>query len=1024
MFEKIRPEVLRQLKSRENIFSKKNRNQDDLYFLNSKTGWVRLISSINTDALYRFETTGDLNLSSSNPNLAKKFILSSPVDLNTDLKKRDGILVSGNTGLYNFTDAMGYRPSPGITDFKIVSKNRWGTIREATINFNVWSISDINFIEKLYFHPGFTGIVEWGHTIYVDEKGTVQTSPAFDTSLPDFFEKKTFGQIEEVIAENREKHNFNYDGFIGYFKNFSWSFRADGGYDCSVSLISLGEVLESLSTKLPPIRISSKTESKPQNYKTFIHQFIDEVKMAEGEDLGNKTTRVKIKHLPNELKEPIKTVTGYNDDITIAKVLQVITGVNGITGHDTTRLAYVSLRNLLNIVNLRYGLNYNNNTCFESEKSVYFATGKEGVAQFNTFPEHFSLDPTVCILPQNPQFENLELPVSVKFGEDNEVYSIDPELLEKQIGLVDVKRDLLDLVNIPKNQTRIDIAVKNCLSIYICLETVLESLEKFTTPAGSNFELPILDFVKDILIKVNEALGNITELDVATYDETGRIYSVVDRKFQPIISKEEVDFQFNLTGLKSQFSNLSIQSKISNKLGSMISIAAQGTDPSSTIKQGNYNEDTSLWRVYNRGLVDRHIQDLEVGTSSECIPIGDVIIEQPKKWYERIWKGFKDIAATRPGTMGYGIDSKDLEYLKQTTSSASQTSTPTPPPPSISAEQQEFEKFIVLAGVSYSKLLTSPFFKLEKERFQDLKTFGQKFFKIWNNSFIAEDGRVPAGVIPVELSFTLDGVGGLKIGNIFTINSEVIPEKYNEYGYIVVGLDHSISNSKWVTNVRAQTFLLSKKSSSTPQEQQQQKQGTENQNNNKNIYNSNDCSSDGRVRLSTNFNLAQVSCRAFVTKFSVPSEGQSKAWKGKFFTRDQIIENLTEGVVNVLEPIKLRYPSIIITSGYRNSSNTSQHEVGQAFDIQFNDILGTTVPNQNASMLVRANEIKALLQARKGFDQFLLEYKTTGTKQPWLHISYVKTGNRNQIKTFLNDKPFQDNGFVNAVVLNNLGKRT
>ena len=91
---------------------------------------------------------------------------------------------------------------------------------------------------------------------------------------------------------------------------------------------------------------------------------------------------------------------------------------------------------------------------------------------------------------------------------------------------------------------------------------------------------------------------------------------------------------------------------------------------------------------------------------------------------------------------------------------------------------------------------------------------------------------------------------------------------------------------------------------------------------------------------------------------------------------------------------------MFVTNAYRNKGNRSQHEAGMAADIQFSDLTGS-ISTQNSVMLERAKAIKQLLG--NNFDQFLLEYKTTGSKKPWIHISYRSTGKRNEASTFLND---------------------
>ena len=42
--------------------------------------------------------------------------------------------------------------------------------------------------------------------------------------------------------------------------------------------------------------------------------------------------------------------------------------------------------------------------------------------------------------------------------------------------------------------------------------------------------------------------------------------------------------------------------------------------------------------------------------------------------------------------------------------------------------------------------------------------------------------------------------------------------------------------------------------------------------------------------------------------------------------------------MNVLEPIKAQYPNVLVTNAFRNRSGTSQHNTGNAVDLQFSGI--------------------------------------------------------------------------------------
>ena len=60
-------------------------------------------------------------------------------------------------------------------------------------------------------------------------------------------------------------------------------------------------------------------------------------------------------------------------------------------------------------------------------------------------------------------------------------------------------------------------------------------------------------------------------------------------------------------------------------------------------------------------------------------------------------------------------------------------------------------------------------------------------------------GQVP---IPVSISMTLDGIGGLKVGDIFKI--DYLPKPYREFTYFVIKkVDQKISTSGWNTDIEA-----------------------------------------------------------------------------------------------------------------------------------------------------------------------------------------------------------------------------
>lgn len=130
-------------------------------------------------------------------------------------------------------------------------------------------------------------------------------------------------------------------------------------------------------------------------------------------------------------------------------------------------------------------------------------------------------------------------------------------------------------------------------------------------------------------------------------------------------------------------------------------------------------------------------------------------------------------------------------------------------------------------------------------------------------------------------------------------------------------------------------------------------------------------------RLSTNFTLGMLSSQAVISRAPV------RAQQG--LTVSQIACNLKAVAENVCEAVRARYGSLIITSGFRPGSGPSQHERGQAVDIQFPGI-------SDAEYWERAQWVKDNI----AYDQFILEYLGN---RPWFHLSFSRSGNRRQVLT-------------------------
>ena len=164
-------------------------------------------------------------------------------------------------------------------------------------------------------------------------------------------------------------------------------------------------------------------------------------------------------------------------------------------------------------------------------------------------------------------------------------------------------------------------------------------------------------------------------------------------------------------------------------------------------------------------------------------------------------------------------------------------------------------------------------------------------------------------------------------------------------------------------------------------------------------------------RLSPNVNVGTMIAGSHIL------QGQQAL--GKMMSIQEIVCNMKGLAENCIEPIMALAGGkggIIITSGFRqngvvsNSSSTSQHPAGQAFDFQLTGKINDYQATYDFVQKVAASV---------PFDQLILEYRDPGVNGNnrkvricWVHCSFKYTGNRKMAFTMLNDKTYKRDGFA------------
>ena len=135
----LEEKVLDQLSARKAVIKKRNdRSTEDLLFLNSTTGWVKMTSAVDVST----ETDIKGNPVYSNDTSKKNVLLGGTLNSGSI----QGGIFNDTDNAYKKSDMLGYRPMAGITGFKVDSKNTFGTLRVATVDFKANSIEQRKII--------------------------------------------------------------------------------------------------------------------------------------------------------------------------------------------------------------------------------------------------------------------------------------------------------------------------------------------------------------------------------------------------------------------------------------------------------------------------------------------------------------------------------------------------------------------------------------------------------------------------------------------------------------------------------------------------------------------------------------------------------------------------------------------------------------------------------------------------------------------------------------------------------------
>ena len=305
-----------QIKTRQKILGSSLRDNEQLTYINSRTAWIRVVSSIDISDqdIIEYSPTGSslisdggqqyklnelgLNTSFAGNNLSSDLsLLAGTTPIDGQLKY--GIVESqfdrangpAETKAYGFGGPdFGLKAPPGVLQFSTSNLNK-GALRVSTIELQANNQEQFQYLETLYMRLGYTVLVEWGDTQFYQQDSTGNINYTSGASISTYSLASEFLAPENIykddnetlldyfykrIEELREKSQGNYDALVGKVRNFSWSLDNLGIYHITLELVSYGDVIESLSINnasadidLDQIEIETKSLTSNSSLTSF-----------------------------------------------------------------------------------------------------------------------------------------------------------------------------------------------------------------------------------------------------------------------------------------------------------------------------------------------------------------------------------------------------------------------------------------------------------------------------------------------------------------------------------------------------------------------------------------------------------------------------------------------------------------------------------------------------------------------------------------------------------------------------------
>jgi len=780
-----------------------------LTFTTSKDSYIRLSSGVDISQ-EKYAELDNIPLSRfpKGNSLAESYVLFGGANNVTKSSKPKGGLISTYTdsilanASYGFDSIAEYGlvPLPGVTSFNIKPKNN-GSIVEGEIKIKCYNILQFNHIEALYLRLGYTLLLEWGHTIYFNNKGTLETQVTDNTDkvLKSFLgntqnetndEQNFIGpqpenftpipdpqtKVLNLIKSARKSSSGNYDAIIGRVKNFEWTVTPEGEYEISISVLSPGSIAESLSisTVLP----NKKKVETNKNKKINPSEPIDPI---ESTSIGKILSS--FRKILSEDRTALGRLVRGNPESELGELIEVreVGQIHYQYFYTTKPLTNRTITNLTGLEVTPFVSPLDQSSIPKREilridpddLEPQEEDGTSDSLYYIKFGALLRIIQNFLLLYNTSQNNAPIIAIDYDYN-DNKCFIPSPDIFSSDPRVCIIPSRFSGNLNKPdsvKNNSPIELDKAfnaalgtefqntkehsyNFMHIFLSIDNLFSILRNNINSSG---DLALIDFLTAICTGINTSLSNTTEFAPFIDTDTNILHIVNKRNSDPIIENQSPPSKFQIgflhkngseglmgIGTGSFVKDISIKSTIPPNFATQISIGAQANKTKT---------EPNAFSNWNAGYTDRIFLDKQLPESPTAAEEQESI----------------DIAKKFENTTNNTIEAA---YLNSQ-------------------------------------------FKFNEDLFK-LSTDVNQYFKIKTTKNIKENEEFTAPImIPISLSLTLDGLSGMKIFQKYTITDSFLPQSYRDnIEFIIKGINHTIDGNGWITNLEGQFIPKAKRNNS------------------------------------------------------------------------------------------------------------------------------------------------------------------------------------------------------------------